>query len=105
VHKCMRTHRSEGANEPGRDGPRPVGPIRPACPTSRVGSAPLSVHPKDIQPYVPGSAAIRKGESHSHREAIHKLGRVEGDLRGRIAHLEGSTHMWGRGKTPVEASP
>jgi hypothetical protein len=34
---------------------------------------PLSLHPKDLQR--PGGAAIRKGESHSHREAIHKLER------------------------------
>jgi hypothetical protein len=60
----MRTHGSEGATEPGRDGP-----------SSGVGSPPLSLHPKDLEPYVPGGAAIRKGESHSHREAIHKLER------------------------------
>jgi hypothetical protein len=50
VHKCMGTHGSEGATEPGRDGPGPVGPSRPAWPTPRVGSAPLSLHPKDLQP-------------------------------------------------------
>jgi hypothetical protein len=33
------------------------------------------LHPKDLEPYVPGGTAIRKGESHSHREAIHKLER------------------------------
>jgi hypothetical protein len=33
VHKCMRTHGSEGATEPGRDGPGPVGPSRPAWPS------------------------------------------------------------------------
>jgi hypothetical protein len=50
VHKCMRTHGSEGATEPGMDGPGPVGPSRPAWPSHRVGSAPLSLHPKDLQP-------------------------------------------------------
>jgi hypothetical protein len=41
VHKHMRTHRSEGVTEPGRDGPGPVSPSRPAWPTTGVGSAPL----------------------------------------------------------------
>jgi hypothetical protein len=50
VHKCMRTHGSEGATKPGRGGPRLVGPGRPAQPTPGVGSAPLSLHPKDLQP-------------------------------------------------------
>jgi hypothetical protein len=105
VHNHTRTHRSEGATEPSRDGPGPVGPSRPARPSSGVGSAPLSLHPKDLQPYVPRGAAIRKGESHSHREAIHKIEREEGDLRRRITQLEGSTHKWRRRKTPSEASP
>jgi hypothetical protein len=48
---------------------------------------------------VPRGAAIRRGESHSHREAIHKIEREEGDLRRRIAQLEGSTDKWRRGKT------
>jgi hypothetical protein len=92
----MRTHGSEGATEPGRDGP-----------SSGVGSPPLSLHPKDLEPYVSGGAAIRKGESHSHREAIHKLERErergERDLRRRIAQLEGSTDKWRRRNTPSEA--
>jgi hypothetical protein len=50
VHKYMRTHGSEGATEPGRDGPGPVSPSQPACPTPEVGSAPLFLHPKDLQP-------------------------------------------------------
>jgi hypothetical protein len=50
VHKCMRTHGSEGATEPGRDGPGPVVPSRSAWPSSKVGSAPLFLHPKELQP-------------------------------------------------------
>jgi hypothetical protein len=50
VHNHLRTHGSEGATEPGRDGPRPVGLGRPAQPTPGVGSPPLSLHPKDLQP-------------------------------------------------------
>jgi hypothetical protein len=73
VHKCIRTHGSEGATEPGREGPGSAGLAQ-----SRVGSAPLSLHPKDLQPQVCGGAAIRKRESHSHREAIHKLERERG---------------------------
>jgi hypothetical protein len=34
VHNHLRTHGREGATEPGRDGPRPVGPSRPAWPSS-----------------------------------------------------------------------
>jgi hypothetical protein len=50
VHNHMRTHGSEGATEPGRDGPGTVGPSRLAWPSPGVGSAPLSLHPKDLQP-------------------------------------------------------
>jgi hypothetical protein len=50
VHKCMRTHGSEGATESDRNGPGPVGPGQPAQPTPGVGSAPLFLHPKDLQP-------------------------------------------------------
>jgi hypothetical protein len=65
------------------------------------------LHPKDLQPKVLGVPPFteRERESHSHREAIHKLEREEGDLRRRIAKLEGSTHEWRRGKTPSETSP
>jgi hypothetical protein len=41
VHKCMRNHMSEGAAEPSRDGPGPVGPSRPTWPSSSVGSPPF----------------------------------------------------------------
>jgi hypothetical protein len=39
--KCINTwtHESEGATEPGRDGPGQVGPSQPAWPSSSVGSA------------------------------------------------------------------
>jgi hypothetical protein len=50
VHKHMRIHGSEGATEPGRDGPGPVGPSRPAWPTPGVGSASFFLHPKILQP-------------------------------------------------------
>jgi hypothetical protein len=60
------------------------------------------LHPKDLQPSSPGGAAIRRGESHSHQEAIHKLEREEGDLQREINYLEGSTHKWRRRKTLSE---
>jgi hypothetical protein len=93
----MRTHGSERATEPGRDGPGSVGPSRPAWPTSGVGSAPLFLHPKILQSEVCGGTAIRKTESHSHREAIHKLEREreegdrsgEGSLNSKEAHTSG----------------
>jgi hypothetical protein len=54
VHNHLRTHGSEGATKPGRDGPGLVGPSRtasrPTWPTPGVGSAPLSLHAKDLQP-------------------------------------------------------
>jgi hypothetical protein len=50
VHNHLRTHGREWATEPGRDGPGPVGPSHPAWPTPDIGSAPLSLHPKDLQP-------------------------------------------------------
>jgi hypothetical protein len=50
MHNHLRTHGSEGATESGRDGPGPVSLGRPAWPTPGVGSAPLSLHPKDLQP-------------------------------------------------------
>jgi hypothetical protein len=49
-----------------------------------------------------GCVAFRKGESHSHQEAIHKLESEEEDLRREIVHLEGSTLTWRRRKTPSE---
>jgi hypothetical protein len=50
VHKDRRTHGSEGATEPGQDGPRPVGLGRPAWPTPGVGSPPLFLRMKILQP-------------------------------------------------------
>jgi hypothetical protein len=45
---------SEGATEPGRDGPGPVGPSRPAWPTSGVGSAPPFLAPEGSSTLSPG---------------------------------------------------
>jgi hypothetical protein len=50
MHNHLRTHESEGATEPGWDGPGPIDPSWPAWPSPRVGSTPLSLHPKDLQP-------------------------------------------------------
>jgi hypothetical protein len=46
MHNHLRTHRSEGATEPGWDGPRPVGPSPPAWPTPGVGSPPPFLTPE-----------------------------------------------------------
>jgi hypothetical protein len=85
VHNYMRTHGSEGATEPGRGGPRPVGPhqsahagwpsplpwpVRPPFPCTRRIFNPKTL---EVLPF-------DKGESHSHQEAIHKLEREEEDL-------------------------
>jgi hypothetical protein len=50
VHNYMSSHGSEGATEPGQNGPGLVGPIWPAWPTSSIGSPPLFLQPKDLQP-------------------------------------------------------
>jgi hypothetical protein len=76
----------------GRPGPL-RGSVRPPFPCTRRIFKPKVL---EALPFVE--------ESHSHQEAIHKLER-EGDLRRRIAHLEGSTHKRRRRKTPSEASP
>jgi hypothetical protein len=104
VHKCMKTHGSEGATEPGRGGPRPVGPGRPAQPTSEVGSAPFPCTRRIFNPKTLETLPFNR-ESHSHQEAIHKLEREEEDLRREINHLEGSTHTWTRRKTLSEGKP
>jgi hypothetical protein len=79
VHKDVRTHRSEGATEPGRDGPGPVGPSRPAWPTPGLVRLPLplswwvwrSFNPKDGE-----APPFTEGESFA-REVIHNLEREE----------------------------
>jgi hypothetical protein len=77
----------------GRPGPVP-GLVRPPFPcTQRI------FNPKSLE------APPFAKESHSHRETIHRLEREEGDLRRRIAQLEGSTHKWRRRKTPSEGWP
>jgi hypothetical protein len=48
---------------------------------------------------------IDRRESHSHQEATHKLEREEGDLQREINHLEGSTLLWRRRKTPSDGKP
>jgi hypothetical protein len=109
VHNYMRTHGSEGATEPGRGGPRPVGPgrsaqagrpsplwwpVRPPFPCTR-----RIFNPKTLE--APPSTG---GESFA-PEAIHKLEREEEDLRREINHLEGSTLSWRRRKTSSEGKP
>jgi hypothetical protein len=104
VRKCMRTHRSEWATEPGLDGPGLVGPSRPAWPSPRVGSPPFPCNWRIFNPEFVEAPPFAR-ESRSHREAIQKLEREEGELRRRITQLERSTHKWRRRKTPSEASP
>jgi hypothetical protein len=99
VHNHLRTHESEGATEPGRNGPWPVGPRRSAQPTPGVGSPPFPCTRRIFNPKTLEAPPFARG-SHSHQEAIHKLEREEGDLRRGIDHLEGSTHKWRRRKTP-----
>jgi hypothetical protein len=100
VHNHLRTHGSEGATEPGRDG---LG--QSAQPTPVVGSAPLPCTRRIFNPKTLEAPPFDRGESHSHREAIHKLEREEGDLWRGIVHLEGSTHKWRKRKTPSEGKP
>jgi hypothetical protein len=74
VHNHLRTHGSEGATEPVRNGPGPVGPVRPAWPTPGVDSAPLPCTRRIFNPKVVEAPPFAGG-SHSHQEAIHKLER------------------------------
>jgi hypothetical protein len=91
VHKFMRTHGSEGATEPGRNGLGLVGPGWPAQPTPGVGSAPLFLAPEGSstlkpwrrrqsqggEPFVPGG----------HPQARERGGRSpEGDRPSRRKH-------------------
>jgi hypothetical protein len=90
VHNHVRTHGSEGATEPGQNGPGPVGLGRPAQPTSGVGSSPPFLAPEGSSTLNPGGTAFRRRESHSHQEAIHNLERggrsPEGDRSPRRKH-------------------
>jgi hypothetical protein len=52
VHNHLRTHGSEGATEPGRDGLGPVGPSRPAWPTPGFGSPPFPCTRRIFNPKV-----------------------------------------------------
>jgi hypothetical protein len=97
----MRTHRSEGATEPGWHGPGPAdlahseGRFSPpflAPERSSTLSSWRHRHSQEGKPFAPrGHPQARERE--------------EGDLRRRIAQLEGSTHKWRRRKTPSEESP
>jgi hypothetical protein len=73
----MRTHGSEGATEPGRDGPGLVGPSRPAWPTPGVGSAHLFLACEDTSTLRRGGAAIRRDREPFARKVVHKLEREE----------------------------
>jgi hypothetical protein len=90
VHNHLRTHGSEGATEPGRDGPGPVGPGRPTQPT------PGSVRPPFLAPE--GSSTLKPwrrrhstgGEPFApggHPQARERGGRsLEGDRPPRRKH-------------------
>jgi hypothetical protein len=77
VHKYMKTHRSEGATESGRGGPRP------ADPTHFGGQlGPPFLAPEGSLTLKPWRRHHRRGESHSHQEAIHKLERERREISG-----------------------
>jgi hypothetical protein len=102
----MRTHGSEGATEPGRDGPGPVGPVRPAWPTPEVGSAPLLLAREDTSTLRRGGTAIRRDRTIRSRGRPQAREKRRGrSFARRIVLLEGSTHKWRRRKIPSEASP
>jgi hypothetical protein len=106
VHKCMRTHGSEGATVPGRSGPGPVGPGRSAWPTPDIGLAPLPctrriLNPKALE--APPFARERAIRTTSNEAPWWE--REEEDLLTEIDHLEWSTHKWRRRKTLSEGWP
>jgi hypothetical protein len=94
VHNHLRTHGSEGATELDRDGPGSFGPSRPAWPTSVVGSAPLSLHPTDLQPLSPGGGTIHE------ERAIHISNEAPTSGEERRHHLE--LEISGGGRSPKE---
>jgi hypothetical protein len=103
VHNHLRTHGCEGATEPGRNGPGPVGQA------DRPSPLLASVRPPFLAPK--GSSTLKpwrhrhsqKGEPYA--PGGHPQAREEGDLRREIVHLKGSTYKWRRRKTPSEGWP
>jgi hypothetical protein len=79
VHKYMRTRGSEGATEPGGDGPGSVGPVRPAW------STPGSVRPPLLAPEDPSTLSSWRRHHSQAREPFASRGhpqvreREEGD--------------------------
>jgi hypothetical protein len=94
VHKCMRTHGSEGATEPGRTRPTPD-----------VGSPPPFLALEGFSTLKPWRCRHSRGGEPFVPEAHPQAREEEGDLWRGIDHLEGSTHKWRRRKTPSEGWP
>jgi hypothetical protein len=96
VHNQLRTHRSEGATEPGRNGPGPVGLGRPAQPTPGVSSAWRRRHSRGGEPFAPGGhpqARERGGRSpEGDRPPRRKHPQVEKkeDTVGRVTMINGA---------------
>jgi hypothetical protein len=91
MHNHLRTHSSEWATEPGRDGPGPVGPGRPAQPTLGVGLAPPFLAPEGSSTLKPWRHRhSRGGEPFApggHPQARERGGRSpEGDQPPRRKH-------------------
>jgi hypothetical protein len=68
VHKYMRTRGSEGATEPGGDGPGSVGPVRPAW------STPGSVRPPLLAPEDPSTLSSWRRHHSQAREPFASRG-------------------------------
>jgi hypothetical protein len=77
VQNHIRTHGSEGAIEPGRDGLGLVGPSRPPWPTLGVGSAPPFLAPE-------GSSTLKPWRRHhsQDRESFAPRGHPQARERG-----------------------
>jgi hypothetical protein len=105
VHNHLRTHGSEGATKPGRNGPGPVGPAGRPSPHLALVQPPFPCTRRIFNPKTLEAPPFAEGEPFAQGGHPQAREREEGHLQRGIDHLEGSTHKWRRRKTPSEGWP